>query len=86
MKILLVKDDEVLRAAMQHLLPRWGYEVNTADCDHTALEKIQKFPFNLILLDGQLPDIKVKELEPVPKFRAVVRTYPLLIRDLSTLQ
>ena len=68
MKILLIEDDDVLRHALSHLMPRWGYEIDTADCGQTALRKVQKFQFDIILLDEQLPDTRGREL--APKLRA----------------
>jgi len=62
MKILLIEDDEVLRHALSHLIPRWGYDIDTADCGQAALLKVQKFQFDIILLDEQLPDTKGREL------------------------
>ena len=54
----------MLRTAMQHLIPRWGYEINTAEDGKRALDKVQKFQFDIILLDEQLPDTRGRELAP----------------------
>jgi len=55
MKILLVEDDCALRAALNELLLREGYEVVLADCVHLARQQLSG-SIHLILLDVTLPD------------------------------
>ena len=55
MKILLVEDDTALRAALNELLLREGYEVAQADSIFEA-KQLRKDDVHLILLDVSLPD------------------------------
>lgn len=55
MKILLVEDDTALRAALNELLLREGYEVAQADSIFEA-KQLLKDDVHLILLDVSLPD------------------------------
>lgn len=55
MKILLVEDDTALRAALDELLLREGYEVVQADCVRQAKQQLSG-DIHLILLDVTLPD------------------------------
>lgn len=55
MKILLVEDDTALRAALDELLLREGYEVVQADCVRQAKQQLSG-AIHLILLDVTLPD------------------------------
>lgn len=64
MKILLVEDDATLRLAMQHLIPRWGHDLETAEDGAQALSKVESQQFDGILLDEQLPDTHGRVLAP----------------------
>ena len=81
MKILLVEDDDMLRTAMQHLIPRWGHEVDTAEDGRRALDKVKKFQFDVVLLDEQLPDTRGREL--ASKLREHARNDTMLIVGLT---
>jgi signal transduction histidine kinase len=64
LRVLLVEDHEDTRAALRHLLARWGYIVETADSVRGALEKFDsaKVPFDLLVSDLGLPDGRGTEL------------------------
>lgn len=55
MRILLVEDDDALRAGLQELLHREGYEVVEADCAMEARQRMDP-TISLVLLDVTLPD------------------------------
>lgn len=55
MRILLVEDDDALRAGLQELLHREGYEVVEADCAMEARQRMAP-TISLVLLDVTLPD------------------------------
>jgi len=44
------------------ILNKQGYEVETVNTGHKALERVRERPFNLVLLDIKLPDIEGVEL------------------------
>lgn len=54
--ILLVEDDDVLRELILRNLQRRGHDVRVAENAHTALAYLRVTPFDLILLDINLPD------------------------------
>ncbi len=56
-KILLVEDDTFLRTLYLDLLKQEKYLVDSAEDGLTALKKIQKGGFDLILLDIMLPNL-----------------------------
>ncbi|QTA80801.1 Two component system response regulator/histidine kinase, PAS domain-containing [Desulfonema limicola] len=60
--ILIVDDDELVRALFANALSLKGYGFDTAASGKEALEKIKKSSFNLVLLDIDLPDIKGTDL------------------------
>ncbi len=55
--ILLVDDDAAIRDLYQQLLVGAGYTVDTATEGKTALEKIAKNSYDLVLLDIMMPQI-----------------------------
>jgi len=55
--ILIVEDDQGIREYLRELLTGEGYSVTTAPDGTTALEKLDKTPPDLVLLDLKLPDI-----------------------------
>ena len=63
-RILIVDDDEALRESLELVLASEGYEVSTADCGETALERIEEQPVDLVLCDLRMPGIDGFELIP----------------------
>lgn len=56
-KILLVDDDPALKELLREALQGKGYTVDTAVNGREALEKIERFPPDLILLDVIMPEM-----------------------------
>lgn len=56
MKLLVVEDDPILRAALLRLLGQWGYAAEGAGCGEEALSWLERLHFDLVLLDLGLPD------------------------------
>jgi DNA-binding response OmpR family regulator len=55
--ILVVDDEHDFRAIVSHVLVRGGYEVVTAADGAEGLRKFKESEPDLVVLDGQLPDI-----------------------------
>lgn len=55
-RILVVEDDEVLCEVILRNLQVRGHDVRIAEDAHTALEYLRTTPFDLIILDINLPD------------------------------
>ena len=60
--ILLVDDEEALRASLSYALNREGYQVTTAEDGQTALKLFHKQVPDVIILDLMLPGISGMEL------------------------
>ncbi len=56
MKILIVEDDPSLRELIQRSLEKERYVTETAANYHTALQKIEVYDYDCVLLDIMLPD------------------------------
>ena len=54
--ILVVEDDAATAAALERILPRWGYDVRSACSLAAALSAVEAGPFDLLLSDLVLPD------------------------------
>lgn len=54
-KILIVDDEPNIVAALEYLLQRSGYEIRTAANGEEALEQVQTFVPDLVLLDVMMP-------------------------------
>ncbi len=60
--VLLVDDEEALRASLSYALVKEGYQVTTAADGHTALKLFHKQVPDVIILDLMLPGIGGMEL------------------------
>jgi DNA-binding NtrC family response regulator len=70
-RILVVDDEKIIRDGSSRILAKEGYAVITAGSGEEALERYDREPFDLILLDVKMPGIggietlrKLKELDP----------------------
>lgn len=55
--ILIVDDEPVLRDLLEDNLTNEGFQVETADCARTALERVRERRYQLVILDLALPDM-----------------------------
>jgi len=90
-KIIIVDDDEQIRATMKTILEDNGYVVDLAATGNEAIKMTQETVYNVALLDIRLPDIEGVELlkrikDNVPKTRKIMVTgYPTLQNAISAL-
>ena len=54
-RILIVDDDEALRESLELVLVSEGYQVVTAECGATALERLEEQPLDVVLCDVRMP-------------------------------
>ena len=71
-RILLVEDNEINRELAEELLSQVGIELSVAEDGQKALDKLAFEPFDLVLMDCQMPVMDgyqaTEELRRVPKF------------------
>lgn len=90
-QILVVDDDETIRATMKAILQDEGYTVHLAATGKEAIQKTQEHYYNIALLDIRLPDIEGIELlkllkDNVPRTRKIMVTgYPSMQNAISAL-
>jgi len=75
--VLIVDDDRTHRIMLQTLFAGWGYSTVEADDGDTAVEKVQKQPFDLILMDVRM--IRVSGLEALTKIKTLNPAIPIII-------
>ncbi|MEN9861325.1 MAG: hypothetical protein RLZZ515_1807, partial [Cyanobacteriota bacterium] len=57
MKVLIVEDDPVIRGAVAELVQHWGLVAEACGDGHEALALLEGSPFDLVLLDLNLPGL-----------------------------
>ncbi|MCW4044951.1 MAG: response regulator [Candidatus Bathyarchaeota archaeon] len=62
--ILVIDDDAQMRSMLSSILQEEGYAVAAVENGKKALKTCEKTPFDLALIDVDLPDIKGVELLP----------------------
>ena len=77
-KILVVDDEEPIRALVKRLLSLHGHAVDTADDGAAAVDQLQKKRYDLMIIDHFMP--KMSGIDAV----AVIRSSPAF-RDLKIL-
>ena len=75
--ILVVDDDHAHRTMLKTLLSGWGYGIEEADDGETAMEKVKKRPFDLILMDIRM--VKVSGLEALSEIKFYNPAIPVII-------
>jgi DNA-binding NtrC family response regulator len=62
--ILIVDDDAQIRGVLSSILEDEGYSVETVDNGKQAIKTCEKVPFDIALIDVDLPDVKGVDLLP----------------------
>ncbi|RLC31864.1 sigma-54-dependent Fis family transcriptional regulator, partial [Candidatus Woesebacteria bacterium] len=55
MSIMVVDDEEIVRESFFHWFKKYGHVVETASSAFEALEKIEKYPYQLLFVDIKMP-------------------------------
>ncbi len=90
-RILVVDDDETIRATMKVILQDEGYIVDLAASGKEAIQKTHEQTYNIALLDIRLPDMEGVELlkllkDGLPRTRKIMVTgYPSMQNAISAL-
>jgi len=58
----VIDDEGLVTASLRQLLSKSGYEVETADNAQTAMDKVRKGNFDLIISDIKMPEVNGIEI------------------------
>ncbi|MDE3236194.1 MAG: response regulator [Bacteroidota bacterium] len=74
LKILVAEDNDINRLIVKSILGKWGNEMKLAQNGNEVLAYIQSEPFDLVLMDIQMPEkdgiaatIEIRQLEDTSK-------------------
>ena len=59
---MIVDDEMIVRESLYHWFEKYGHVVDTASSGIEALEKLEKFPFELLFVDIKMPGMDGIEL------------------------
>ncbi len=75
--ILVVDDDFAHRTMLKTLISGWGYDVSEADDGATAIEAVQRGPFDLVLMDIRM--VGVSGIEALEEIRRLNPALPIIL-------
>jgi len=75
-RVLVVDDEKVFRETIALLLRKDGYRVVVAECGHTAVNAIEAFTFDVVLVDIFMPGLN--GLDTIRIFRKNAPDVPII--------
>ncbi len=76
-EILVVDDDKGHRTMLRTLLKGWGYQIKEADDGKMAVERVEKGPFDLVLMDIRMIDIS--GIEALDRIKSLNPSIPVIL-------
>lgn len=78
-RILIVDDNRVNRMLLAHAVEQMGHQIETADNGREALARLRAHPFDLVLLDIEMPEMDRYELLDVCLKDSELRNIPIIM-------
>lgn len=75
--ILIVDDDKAHRTMLTTLMGTWDYTLHTADDGDTAVKKVHKRPFDLILMDIRM--VRMSGIDALARIKSINPAIPVVI-------
>ena len=82
-RLLVVDDDEGNRTMLARRLARLGHEVTTASDGNEALSQLRQQPFDLLLLDIQMPGLNGYQVLEAMKQESALAQVPVVVLSAS---
>lgn len=83
-RILLVENNPALGTDLKALLAREGYVVSIASDGRKALTHLANGPFDIIIFDFEIPDLKGDMLREVLRSRPSTKRLPIIVISSAT--
>lgn len=77
-KLLIIEDNKMVQIAQQSLFQALGYEVDLADTAQGGLDKLNRNPYALLIIDLSLPDQSGIDLTRTLRAQAKYDTLPII--------
>ena len=77
-RILIIQDSPSINAMLKFRLEAGGFSVETAETGEAGIEKAKTSPYQLILLDYNLPGINGNEVCRILKVEDIARNTPIV--------
>lgn len=77
-KILIIQDSPSINAMLKFRLESSGFSVDTAETGEEGIEKIKKSPYQLILLDYNLPGMNGSQVCKILKGEEKSKDIPII--------
>ena len=81
-RVLVVEDDEIIRAIVAHAIAQMGCEVDIAEDGQTAWEKLNVRNYDLLVTDNNMP--RLTGLELVQMLRSADMMLPVILASGGT--
>ena len=81
-RILVVEDDEIIRAIVAHAIAQLGYMVDTAENGEQGWEKLNLHHYDLLITDNNMP--RLTGLELVQMLRSASMMLPVILASGGT--
>lgn len=78
-RIMVVDDSGMTRKLISSIISREGYMVDTAENGVDALEKLYRSPFNLVIMDMNMPQMDGMELLRTLRADAQYKGVPIIV-------
>lgn len=78
-RLLIVDDNRVNRILLAHAVERMGHQIETAENGRQALEKLRAHPFDLVLLDIEMPEMDGYQLLDICLKDSELRNIPIIM-------
>ncbi len=76
-KSLLIVDDDIAHRTMLRILLDWEYEIFEADDGFAAIDKIEEYSFDLVIMDVRM--IRLSGMEALDRIKALSPTTPVVM-------
>ena len=79
LRLLLAEDNNINRKVILNMLTKLGYKADTATNGREVLESLQKFSYDVILMDIRMPEMDGIEATKIIRDNQAIKNHPVII-------